>query len=78
VRYPPDAIEGRSNNVRAENVARIRRLAESHGLPVLCNSDAHTAETLGGYYNLLDLPDMSDESLIRALRQNHLRHSVTS
>jgi predicted metal-dependent phosphoesterase TrpH len=59
--YPPDAIEVYSPNTPATAEAEIRAFARRLSVPLLSNSDAHTAERLGSHYNLLangahDLP----------------------
>jgi len=38
--------------------AEIRRLAEEHNLLLLTNSDAHTLNEIGTYYNEIDLADL--------------------
>jgi predicted metal-dependent phosphoesterase TrpH len=53
-RCPPDAVEGRSSNILPVNEARIRSLAARLGVPMLCNSDAHSTKWIGSHYNVLD------------------------
>ena len=67
--FPPDAIEIHSPNISAAVESRIRELAASLNLPVLANSDAHSIEKLGQYYNLLDYPVTNERDLITALKE---------
>jgi histidinol phosphatase-like PHP family hydrolase len=68
--YPPDAIELRSVNIRADDEGRIRALAQRLDLRLLCNSDAHRAEDVGCHYNLLPRAPQDDEDLARVLRDS--------
>ena len=69
--YRPDGIEIRSTNIRAEGETRIRALAERLDLPLLCNSDAHRAEDVGAYYNVLPRVPRDDQDLVSVLRDGH-------
>jgi predicted metal-dependent phosphoesterase TrpH len=75
-RYPPDALEGRSNNIRTENIERIQTLAERLHVPTLCNSDAHSTGALGRYYNILQPAVESEQEILAALKSGALRHSI--
>ncbi len=75
-RYPPDAIEGRSHNIRADNVARIHQLADQLHLPTLCNSDAHHTSALGHYYNILHPAANSELEILAALKSGVMRNSI--
>lgn len=66
--YRPDGIEIRSTNIKAEHEVRIRALAERLDLPLLCNSDAHRAEDVGAYYNVLPRAPRDDRDLISVLK----------
>jgi len=66
--FPPDALEGCSNNIAPQNNPRIWDLAERLGVPVLCNSDAHRTDTLGRYYNLLERTPTDERELIEILK----------
>ena len=67
-RYPPDAIELRSNNIRSENVPNIRRLAEELKLPTLTNSDAHHTSALGKYYNPFPSSAIDEGAILTQIR----------
>jgi len=75
-RYPPDAIEGRSYNIRADNVARIQQLAAQLHLPTLCNSDAHHISALGHYYNILHANVQTEQEILAALRSGAMQPSI--
>lgn len=51
--YPPDAIELLSRNTPPPAFAQILAFACEFGIPLLCNSDAHKARHIGGYYNIV-------------------------
>jgi len=68
VHYPPDALEGCSTNIALSNQSRIRETAKRLGLPVLCNSDAHSTRSLGVGYNLLQTEPKDEADLVRMLR----------
>jgi hypothetical protein len=55
---PPDGIEVRSVNTRSEREGEIRKIAARLHLAPLQNSDAHSTNPIGRYYNLL--PDVND------------------
>jgi|WetSurMetagenome_2_1015567.scaffolds.fasta_scaffold412324_2 predicted metal-dependent phosphoesterase TrpH len=60
--FPPDAIELRSLNTPAKAEFKIRRLAKRLGAKLLCDSDAHSPEKIGSFYNLTlhSLPEEKD------------------
>ena len=66
--FPPDAIEVHSPNTPIAAEARIRDLANRLQVPVLCNSDAHSPERLGQYYNTLNHPVFNEQELLTALK----------
>lgn len=66
--YTPDAIELRSKNIRPTDEHRIRALAENVGAQLVCNSDAHRAEDVGSYYNLIRTDSRGPENLVEVLR----------
>jgi histidinol phosphatase-like PHP family hydrolase len=70
--YPPDAIELRSKNIRLTDEHRIRALAESVGAQLVCNSDAHRAEDVGSFYNLVQTNSRGPENLVELLRTRGL------
>jgi histidinol phosphatase-like PHP family hydrolase len=59
---PPDAIEVGSLNTPRASFFRIRRLAKRLGAKPVCDSDAHSPERIGAYYNLTkkELPVAGD------------------
>lgn len=67
-RFAPDAIEVRSGNTSADAEGRIRDLAARLGIPVLCNSDAHSTWQLGAHYNMLERPPANEQDLVALLR----------
>lgn len=67
-RFPPDAIEAYSNNIRQHLAERLISFAETRGLPVISNSDAHHTNMIGRYYNLLDQIPANDRELIEILQ----------
>jgi predicted metal-dependent phosphoesterase TrpH len=71
--FPPDAIEVRSNNIRAENMVKIQQLAEALKLPTLSNSDAHHTSSLGKYYNNFKAPALSETTVLEQIRSSALR-----
>ncbi len=76
--FPPDAIEVHSPNTPIAAEARIRELADRLHVPVLCNSDAHSPERLGQYFNTLNHPIFNEQELFAALKagQFTLRKNV--
>jgi predicted metal-dependent phosphoesterase TrpH len=76
-RFPPDAIELYSNNIIPEHYPAIRELANSLGLPTLCNSDSHHETKIGLYFNILDGEVDGDASIFASLRAGRLRPSVS-
>lgn len=66
--YRPDGIEIRSMNIKTEHEVRIRALAERLDLPLLCNSDAHRAEDVGVYYNVLPHAPRDEQDLVSVLK----------
>lgn len=66
--FPPDAVEAFSNNITTTLQRRIIHLAETLGLPVLSNSDAHHRSGLGRYYNVLSRTPADERELIAILK----------
>jgi predicted metal-dependent phosphoesterase TrpH len=52
--FAPDAIEVCSGSTPRHAVEQIEAVAQSLGIPVISNSDAHVTEALGRHYNVLD------------------------
>lgn len=65
---PPDGIEVRSRNTPPAREADIREIAGKYGLVMLCNSDAHSVQSVGGFFN--DVSELSDgdRQLVERLR----------
>ncbi len=59
---PPDAIEAASLNTPRAAHFKIGRLAKRLGAKPVCNSDAHSPDRIGAYYNLAkrELPAAED------------------
>jgi histidinol phosphatase-like PHP family hydrolase len=66
--FLPDAIEVHSPNTPVAAEVRIRDLANRLQVPVLCNSDAHSTERIGQYYNILNSPVTNERDLLIALK----------
>jgi histidinol phosphatase-like PHP family hydrolase len=66
--FPTDAIEVHSPNTPIAAEDRIRDLANRLQVSVLCNSDAHSSERLGQYYNSLNHPIFTEQELFAALK----------
>ena len=75
-RYCPDAIEGRSANIVPEAELEIRKMAARLGLPLLCNSDAHTTASLGCYYNVLENHAENEIAIFTAIKAGRFRTFV--
>lgn len=71
--YRPDAIEIRSRNTPVNEQARIREVARAWNVPTLCNSDAHTAEHVGEFFNILDETPQDETALLNILRAGRFR-----
>lgn len=67
--YPPDAIEVRSSNIPAARENELRTWAERYGLLPVTNSDSHSNERIGAYWNDLPGEPASDRDLLDALRR---------
>ena len=70
--FPPDAIEVCSGSTPRHAVEQIVAVAQSLGVPVLSNSDAHATETLGGYYNVLDMEPRNARELLDLIKAGML------
>lgn len=66
--YPPDALEVCSMNVPRGERQHIREIAKWLGISVVCNSDAHTTQSLGVAYNCLGEIPADESGLVRLLR----------
>jgi predicted metal-dependent phosphoesterase TrpH len=71
--FPPDAVEGFSNNITNTLQRRISHLAETLGVPILSNSDAHHKSGIGGYYNKLSRMPADEQDLIAILKAGDFR-----
>ena len=70
-RFPPDAIEVRSNNTRADDEAKICHTAERFGLGLICTSDAHRTKHVGMYYSRLARVPQDERDMLVMLRAGH-------
>ncbi len=71
--YPPDAVEIHSKNIGACDEPRIRTVLQRLGLRPLCNSDAHTADLVGIYYNHLERTPQDEAELLEILKAGAYR-----
>jgi len=71
--YRPDAIEIYSANTPIDARLRIRELAQAWNIPTLSNSDAHSTERLGTYFNILDETPPDESALLDLLRAGRFR-----
>ncbi len=71
--YTPDAIEVHSPNTPPDQETRIREIAARLGIPVLCNSDAHSTERLGTYYIRMDDFPSNEKDLIASLKSGRFQ-----
>jgi hypothetical protein len=69
---PPDGIEIHSNNTPREREGQIRKLANTLGMALLSNSDAHSTRALGSYYNVIPGLLNGTASLLEQLRKPYL------
>ena len=67
-RFVPDALEVYSRNTPQGEEDRIREIASRLGIPLLCNSDAHSTDALGTYYNILERSPSDEQEMIALLR----------
>ena len=72
-RYPVDAVEARSINIRPELGPVITAFAQEHGLPLICCSDSHTQRVTGLYFIELDSPPADERVLAEVLRHGNWR-----
>jgi predicted metal-dependent phosphoesterase TrpH len=75
-RFRPDAIEVRSPNTPARFEARIRELALRLRLHTLHDSDAHTADPIGKYYNMLEGEPINEQVLVAMLKNGQLTNNA--
>jgi histidinol phosphatase-like PHP family hydrolase len=66
--YPLDAVEVHSRNTSPHDEPHIRAILERLDLRPLCNSDAHTADDVGIYYNRLERTPWDEIELLDMLR----------
>jgi len=67
-RFIPDALEVRSINTPVAAEDHIREIASRLEIPVLCNSDAHSTDSLGTYYNALERTPSDEQEILALLR----------
>ncbi len=73
---PPDAIEVESINTRNGTQAEIRKVAKHFGIPLVCNSDSHSSDTLGFHYNVTHAAAKDETELVHLLRARAFRCHV--
>ncbi len=66
--FVPDALEVCSIHTPLAAEARIREIALRLGIPVVCNSDAHSTDALGIHYNVLERFPSDEQEMIALLR----------
>jgi predicted metal-dependent phosphoesterase TrpH len=66
--FPPDAIEVCSGSTPRHAEEQIVAVAQSLAIPVISNSDAHTTETLGRHYNVLDMEARNARELLDLIK----------
>ena len=66
--FVPDALEVHSVNTPVAAEDRIREIASRLGIPVLCNSDAHSTDALGTHYNVLERTPSGEQEMMALLR----------
>jgi histidinol phosphatase-like PHP family hydrolase len=67
-RFVPDALEVHSINTPVAAEGHIREIASRLGIPVLCNSDAHSPDALGTHYNILERTPSDEQEMMALLR----------
>jgi histidinol phosphatase-like PHP family hydrolase len=71
--FPPDGVELHSSNTPAAAEIKIRRLTSRIDARLFCNSDAHSPDSLGRYYNLTKHPLPEGEDLASFLRSGDFK-----
>jgi len=66
--WRPDAVEICSANTPVAERDRIRELARAWNVPTLSNTDAHSTDRLGTYFNILDENPADESALLDLLR----------
>jgi histidinol phosphatase-like PHP family hydrolase len=69
----PDAIELYSINTAPAHADKIREVASLLGIPMLCNSDAHNADGVGKYCNVLERFPADEQELIALLKAGQFK-----
>jgi predicted metal-dependent phosphoesterase TrpH len=76
-RLVPDAIEIRTPNTPERQEEHIREIAMQLHIPTLCNSDSHTTERIGRYYNVLPRTPSDERALIAMLKSGQFEGYVS-
>jgi hypothetical protein len=71
-RFKPDAIEVRSPHTPESEEARIREIAARLNIPLLRNSDAHTTDPIGKYYNIIGNGVVDERELLGLLKTGQI------
>lgn len=74
--YRPDAIEIYSANTPVDERDHIHELAAKWNIPTLSNSDAHSTERLGSYFNILDETPSTESAILDLLRAGRFIHKT--
>jgi predicted metal-dependent phosphoesterase TrpH len=70
--FKPDAIELHSPHTPKSAEPQIREIATRLKLPTLCDSDAHTTDPIGKYYNIVGNGVMDERELLDLLRSGQI------
>jgi len=73
-RFPPDAIEVFSPNTPLWAEKKIRQIAASIGCELLSNSDSHSGQRIGKYYNVVEGEPVNDADLLQSLRKRTYKY----
>ena len=65
--FPPDAIEVFSPNTPQWAEQKIRQIAAGVGCDLLSNSNSHTSQLIGKYYNVVEGEPHNDAELLQSL-----------
>ncbi|GAA0084766.1 hypothetical protein UT300007_12050 [Clostridium sp. CTA-7] len=65
--FTPDAVELHSSNIGACDEESIRKLAGKLNMKLLGNSDSHSIDKVGIYYNIIDTDAKNEKELAKAL-----------
>lgn len=72
-KYPPDAVEMMSSNLKEAGLKKRQEYCNSIGALPVVNSDSHTIRNTGKYYTELDCWCETEEEIIAALRRRGIK-----